>query len=145
MATKTTTEKVVINSSNFDGILQLLISSNQEDKVVGLQSIENCDFKNSIGPILLLHKKSELGASLWKENAPNTLKKVEGLGIKGDDNPTWNKIITILGKNGYPIEQVAFMFDEFAIKVKDNLLEWGYDFIEKVDIKITLKEDEKQK
>ena len=67
-------KKIKITRKEFDSILNMLDSDDKENKVVGLNTLNNLDFKSNLTMLFLLKKKANVSTELWTNNSTKTYK-----------------------------------------------------------------------
>jgi len=131
-----------IDNNAYDSLLKML-NSTDEDKLVALTTIENIDRKKNYCKVLLLYKNGSPDYSLWNEHAPKTCKWVANLGLKGSA-PTYQSIFNVLIKKKASSEDMEFFLEDFMRVLKDRFKNFGYEFINSIDIKLTYKDGQKR-
>jgi hypothetical protein len=134
-------EEVVIDAERFENLRKMIESSNTDDAIVALHVMENCDFKNSIGPALYLYKLCKFDPKLWKEHAPNFCKKAEKLQIKIGEELTFAHLMKILYKNNCDPFHANFVCRKIGDVVKEQFVEWGLEFIESIEVNVIPKKN----
>lgn len=135
------TDKTVVDISNYESFWALLNSADKENAVVALTILNNANFRESLPYILLLFKsQDEASRATWLNNAPDLKKKLEGVGINSNSNLSYKAIVDLV-KDKCPMEGVQFTIDKFSLVLKKYLVEWGFDFVKDMDLKLTLKKD----
>jgi hypothetical protein len=139
-------EKLVIDSESYDNLSQML-DSTEEDQVVALECIKNVDQKKSLIYTLFLRKNNLKTFGLWHEHCSKVLKYHASLGISKDSNAvSYNDIMKIMKEQDNKEENVKVFMKEFARFLKDSMSTTHFEFIDDIQIEITLKkQDEKQK
>jgi|APGre2960657423_1045063.scaffolds.fasta_scaffold09686_2 hypothetical protein len=141
-------KKIKITIKEFDSILNMLDSDDKENKVVGLNTLNNLDFKSNLTMLFLLKKKANVSNELWTNNATKTYKKINNL-IKissgsADQSLTYKLLLKILIDNKQSESDIQFFLDNFAKHLFESIKNLGFDFIEDTEITIKLKQNDKQ-
>jgi len=126
---------MTITQKEYQNLLTILNSSDEENKIVGLTTLENLKYEANEIYIMLLLKHSSLSAKLIEEHAPSLVKL-------HSDLITYNSIwVKMKKKNMKKIvnkEIVEFFLQDWLNFMKDSLKSAGYDFIEDLNIKIEI-------
>lgn len=133
---------IIIDEDTYINLTKMLGSS-EEDKIVALTNINNLDQKANIIPILFLRKEcTRTNLELWKEHANKSIKYQRTLGIDDSNNVIkYKNILAAINKQKVKKESnIEFFCRRFEVFVKANLI--GFDFIENVELKITVKDEQ---
>lgn len=136
-------KKQVVDNQQYESLLSMLNSKNDQDKVLGLVTIENVDFNKSLTKILLLRKKADISFDLWKEHAPKTIKKFKSIDVDISKNLKYKDILEIIIKQKQTEEDIQFFLDDFSKHLHTTIKDLGFDFIENTEIEIKLKHNDK--
>jgi len=120
-----------------------MLGSSEEDKIVALTNINNLDQKANVIPILFLRKEcTRTNFELWKEHADKSIKYQKTLGVDDSNNVIkYKNILAAINKQKVKKESnIEFFCRRFEKFVKDNLV--GFDFIENVQLKITVRDEQ---
>ena len=123
--------------------LTKMLGSSEEDKILALTNINNLDQKANVIPILFLRKEcTKTNLELWKEHANKSIKYQRTLGIDDSNNVIkYKNILAAINKQKVKKESnIEFFCRRFEVFVKANLI--GFDFIENVELKITVKDEQ---
>lgn len=133
---------IIIDEDTYINLTKMLGSS-EEDKIVALTNINNLDQKANVIPILFLRKEcTKTNLELWKEHANKSIKYQKTLGVDDSNNVIkYKNILAAINKQKVKKESnIEFFCRRFEKFVKDNLV--GFDFIENVELKITVKDEQ---
>ena len=133
---------IIIDEDTYINLTKMLGSS-EEDKIVALTNINNLDQKANVIPILFLRKEcTKTNLELWKEHANKSIKYQRTLGIDDSNNVIkYKNILAAINKQKVKKESnIEFFCRRFEVFVKANLI--GFDFIENVELKITVKDEQ---
>ncbi len=133
---------MILQKDTYENVKSMLESPDEENVMVGLSCIENCDQSANLIYILCLIKETNISSSLWVKHAPETTELFKNL-FKGSitfSSITWNNIIVYTQVYDTTIEDYQFLMDRFALYLKD-MFNQGKDVIESVTI--TIKEKPK--
>ena len=136
-------KKQVVDNQQYESLLSMLDSKNNQDKVLGLVTIENVDFNKSLTKILLLRKKADISFDLWKEYAPKTIKKFKSINVDISEHLKYKDILEIIIKEKQTEEDIQFFLDDFSKHLHTTIKDLGFDFIENTEIEIKLKHNDK--
>jgi hypothetical protein len=142
METKT---KLALNRDTYNSVLDMLNSSDKENVVVGLSIIEETDRKKGMACILMLKKRAVATTESWKEHAPATCKWLKTLGADPDQVITFKGILEIISKKQTEPSQMQFFLEEFGVHILGQIRQMGYGFIDDLEIKIKIKEHDKNR
>ena len=131
---------VKLSDAQYESLRKMIESPDQQDNIVALHCLENCDQKESLGKILYLYKRAKFHEDLWTENAPKLWKRLHKLGIEKGEELTFMKAIKIITESKASIEHFEFLISRFASVISDKLNEWGYEFVDRIEIKIISKD-----
>ena len=133
---------IIIDEDTYINLTKMLGSS-EEDKILALTNINNLDQKANVIPILFLRKEcTRTNLELWKEHADKSIKYQRTLGIDDSNNVIkYKNILAAINKQKVKKESnIEFFCRRFEVFVKANLI--GFDFIENVELKITVKDEQ---
>ena len=133
---------IIIDEDTYVNLTKMLGSS-EEDKIVALTNINNLDQKANVIPILFLRKEcTRTNLELWKEHADKSIKYQKTLGVDDSNNAIkYKNILAAINKQKVKKESnIEFFCRRFEKFVKDNLV--GFDFIENVQLKITVRDEQ---
>jgi hypothetical protein len=133
---------IIIDEDTYTNLINML-SSSEEDKIVALTNINNLDQKANVIPILFLRKEcTRTNLDLWKEHANKSIKYQRTLGVDDSNNVIkYKNILAAINKQKVKKESnIEFFCRRFEKFVKDNLI--GFDFIENVQLKITVRDEQ---
>ena len=123
--------------------LTKMLGSSEEDKILALTNINNLDQKANVIPILFLRKEcTKTNLELWKEHADKSIKYQRTLGVDDSNNVIkYKNILAAINKQKVKKESnIEFFCRRFEVFVKANLI--GFDFIENVELKITVRDEQ---
>lgn len=133
---------IIIDEDTYINLTKMLGSS-EEDKILALTNINNLDQKANVIPILFLRKEcTRTNLELWKEHANKSIKYQRTLGVDDSNNVIkYKNILAAINKQKVKKESnIEFFCRRFEKFVKDNLV--GFDFIENVELKITVRDEQ---
>ena len=133
---------IIIDEDTYVNLTKMLGSS-EEDKILALTNINNLDQKANVIPILFLRKEcTRTNLELWKEHANKSIKYQRTLGVDDSNNVIkYKNILAAINKQKVKKESnIEFFCRRFEKFVKDNLV--GFDFIENVELKITVRDEQ---
>ena len=133
---------IIIDEDTYINLTKMLGSS-EEDKILALTNINNLDQKANVIPILFLRKEcTRTNLELWKEHAVKSIKYQKTLGVDDSNNVIkYKNILAAINKQKVKKESnIEFFCRRFEVFVKANLI--GFDFIENVELKITVKDEQ---
>jgi len=133
---------IIIDEDTYINLTKMLGSS-EEDKILALTNINNLDQKANVIPILFLRKEcTRTNLELWKEHANKSIKYQRTLGVDDSNNVIkYKNILAAINKQKVKKESnIEFFCRRFEVFVKANLI--GFDFIENVELKITVKDEQ---
>lgn len=120
----------------YDNLYKMMISPDNQNAVLALSLLETVDFKNNLVPILLLYKKTSISSEYWKEHAPKLWAKLKKHGVSSDNPLTYKQILEIIKDKKVSEDQVNIFIQSVNDTLKNHLCDYGYDFIEKIEIKL---------
>lgn len=134
--------KVSLNAESYDSLLKML-ESNEEDRILAFECLNNLNQKDSLIYTIFLRKYNKY-KSEWIKHCPKVVSYHQSHGIEKNTNiitfPTiWNIVKEITEKNKDK-EVLNFFTCQFAMFIKDSL---NFDFIESVDVKFKIRENDK--
>ena len=139
-----TKEKVNINVTNYNEFWNLLNSKDKDNAIVAMSILEQSDLRDSLPYILLLFKNhSASKRAEWLKESPILSEKLKTLGVVKDTDLTYKWIIDMI-INKCTNEGIQFIIDKFTIVLHKYTIEWGFDFMKDIDMKLTLKKDDKE-
>jgi len=136
-------KKEKITKEQYESLIAMLNSNTEQDKVLGLTTIENLDFKSNLTMFLLLKKKANISSDFWKNHASKTTNKFKKLGINVEKHITYKEILKGIVKNNQSEEDIQFFLDDFSSHLFETIQNLGFDFIEDTQITIKLKKNDK--
>jgi len=136
-----TEEQIIITDEQYQSLYGMLQSADQENAVVALHCMENCDFQKSLGKLLYLYKHSKCDDNLWRDHAPRLTQKLKALGVEIGKDITFEQAFKILAEQKAHPDSFHFLMGKFGGAIRDEIASWGYDWIASIDIKFTLKDE----
>jgi hypothetical protein len=121
---------------DFDTLLKMLNSTDEGNSELAMSLLESVDFKKNLVLILLLYKKSTRLYVEWKERAPKLSAKMQRAGLQQGCPLTYKDILKIMQDKKVAEEQVALFVQAVNNSLQKDLCQYGYDFIEKIQITI---------
>ena len=115
---------------DYDTLFRMMASPDTENVSIAISLLDTVDFKKNMVLILLLYKKSHQVPEYWKKNAPKLWKKMKGAGVSEDKPLTYKDLLSIMQAKKVPEEQVAMFVQSVNDTLKNDLAQYGYDFIE---------------
>jgi hypothetical protein len=132
---------MTITEEKLENLIKMM-DSTVEDQVVALTIINN-DVKDNPVAVLIAYKFSKAKVSLWEENAPLALAFVQKVSNGSENlNLSFKNIFDAILKNKYSAENMELFLNKFSKFLTDQCLGFGYNFIESIDMKIKLKNEE---
>lgn len=132
---------MTITEEKLENLIKMM-DSTVEDQVVALTIINN-DVKDNPVAVLIAYKFSKAKVSLWEENAPLALTFVQKVSNGSENlNLSFKNIFDAILKNKYSAENMELFLNKFSKFLTDQCLGFGYNFIESIDMKIKLKNEE---
>jgi len=132
---------MTITEEKLENLIKMM-DSTVEDQVVALTIINN-DVKDNPAAVLIAYKFSKAKVSLWEENAPLALAFVQKVSNGSETlNLSFKDIFDAILKNKYSAENMELFLNKFSKFLTDQCLGFGYNFIESIDMKIKLKNEE---
>lgn len=117
---------------NYESLLKMITSKDTENRTVALEAMKNAKVTENFVCISLLLKFGKL----TKEEVTN-LSDVFNSFELGINNITFGRIYDKMKELNVPYDQVELYKKEFNTFIKNELNDYGYDFIS--DIKINLR------
>lgn len=133
-------EKLILGVDTFDNVVDMMNSPDEENVVVGLECIENVDFKSNMTFILLLKKMANVTAEMWKEHAPETYNKLVSIDLQPEKPISYKQILETIIKYKVPERNLQFYSDQFARNLQQSMKKMGYDSIDEVEIILSFKQ-----
>ena len=132
---------MTITEEKLENLIKMM-DSTVEDQVVALTIINN-DVKDNPVAVLIAYKFSKAKVSLWEENAPLALTFVQKVSNGSENlNLSFKNIFDAILKNKYSAKNMELFLNKFSKFLTDQCLGFGYNFIESIDMKIKLKNEE---
>ena len=123
-----------ITLEKYNSILAMMQSVDEENKVVALTIVDQLSFGDNITKILLLKKHSISSIGLWKENAPNTYKKLMELEEQGlldtSLNLTYKVVLKTIVNMGVSHTDFSFYWNDFARYLTQQAQDYNYKGID---------------
>jgi hypothetical protein len=127
-------QRLSINEEYYYQLLPLIKSSSKEDYELAFQIIENMNYSENFIYMIFLYKETTKSMkAAWKEVAPKSymycekLKDQYSLNLVGIYNSVKNEIND---------EDKLFVQNQFSKSLMNTLHNYGYDFIDDLQIKI---------
>ena len=135
-------KNAVITRTEVIGIQELLSSPDKENETVALTILEQCNYIKSLPWLIILYR--EMNIELQKELKDKTKKLHKFLTTYfpvGDPLSVQNAHVQLI-KVANSEDAVKYMVEErFAIKMKKQLEDWGFGFMNNYSLVIKLKDD----
>ena len=132
--------KTKLTPTDYHSMVNLLNSTDKENTTVVLSILENLDFTANLPYILLLLKRMNRQEREKIDEYSNLWKNLNNIGIQ-TSNPIRMALIFQKIKHHVDREAVEFVMNEgFINDVLKHLQDWGFDFIDEVDITLKLRE-----
>ena len=129
-----------LTKETFDRVKMMLESSDQEDIILGLATMDATDFKNNFLYVLLMAKEANVKHErMWRDHAPAMHEMFIRLGINLDKPITFETIIYMAKLYKVSLQDVQFIIDRYALQLRNDLnksLGLTDNPIEKLTIKI---------
>lgn len=136
-------QKLTMTRERFENIRKMIESPDKDNQVMGLSILEEQNFHENVAFILLAKKYSHAGNAEWEANAPTIFAEMKKIScIDVDKVFTFKMILEALTELKVSFDQTQFYLDTFSAYLTEQMIELGYDFIESIDLKIKLKENE---
>lgn len=134
-----------LSKEKYENIINMLLSDDQENVVLGLSILNELDFHKNIVEILLIKKHArKTNAKLYEEHAPKLweyLKELENNNILNLKTQfTYKYVMSVLTKLDCNSDQLQFFMQDFSEYLYKQCVSMGFDFIERLDIKLKYKE-----
>ena len=132
-----------LTTLKLENIIEML-NAEEEDAKLGLSIINERVKVDPVG-VILAYKFSNCAWLHWAEEAPEAWKFITSIKPYKENtiyNLTFKEIFNHILKTKYPPKEMQLYLDYFAKFLTNQCLNMGYNFIDKVDIQIKLKEDE---
>lgn len=135
------TEKAVITKEEIIGIHRLFTSTDKENETVGLSILEECDHLQSLPWLIILYR--EMSIDLQKELSNKAPKLDEFLSnyIKVGNTLSINDCYNLLIKIANSEAVIEYMISRFSDTLSNQLLNWGFQFMQEYDLIIKPKDD----
>jgi hypothetical protein len=128
---------------DYNTLYKMLVSTDEENKVLGLSIMEEHDFKSNIMCNFLLYKNTNVDAGLWEKHCGYVLKHIRNYMNKTTENYLTYKVIFNITKlvkvDNDQLELYLQQLNNFLINTLKNQ---GYDYIESINVKLNIKEHE---
>ena len=136
-------DKVTLDKEKSRNLMKMLTSSDQDNRLVALKAMNECNIEESLGFLLVLYKFGGLGSKRWESEAPNVWEKFESISLvdKIKGMPTATNILNKMIMISAPTEAITSFLEFHSEDLIDTLRQWGYP-MELMDVQITLKEKE---
>lgn len=119
---------------DFDSLNKMLMSSDKENATLAMSLLENINFKKNLVLILLLYKKTHHTPYTWLTAAPKVWLKMKSAGVSDTKPLTYKDILAIMQEKKVPADQVELFVQSVNDTLKNDLAQYGYDFIDKIEI-----------
>jgi hypothetical protein len=139
-----------ITIEKYQNIVDMLRSTDEENKVVALTIIEQLDLKDNITKILLLLKHSGTAGNLWKEHAPGVhefTKKLSDDGvIDTAKHLTYKNVLAAMIHSDVSAADFEFYMKDFCeVYLLKQVKDMGYNKIKSISVLIKYEEDEQSR
>ena len=124
---------------DYQALKKMLVSEDVENQVMGLECLEHIPFEENMITILLLVKHINIDTKLWRKHAPNIVTRIQSEVIDINKILTYQDILNIMKKYKASPDQIGLFVEDVNETLRQSLIEYGYDFIDKITI--TLKEN----
>ena len=124
---------------DYQALKKMLVSEDVENQVMGLECLEHIPFEENMITILLLVKHVNIDTKLWRKHAPNIVTRIQSEVIDINKILTYQDILNIMKKYKASPDQIGLFVEDVNETLRQSLIEYGYDFIDKITI--TLKEN----
>lgn len=126
-----------LNKETFDRMISMLESPDTESVILGLSTINECEFKDNIVYTLLLAKEANVkGKDMWRLHADKIYSMYYAMGVDLDKPITFEKILSIAKEYDADINDIQFIMDRYAYLLSAKLNTYLSKPIEKLIIKI---------
>ena len=140
------TQLLKVNEENFDSLKSMMISEDEADRTVALHCLEAADWEKSWVYILCLAKFAKPDGTdkwtrdIWNENAPKVLEHMDELNLKIETAMNFRTIYQILVEKKCDRDEMAFALNLFKEAFIDIVKDWGFDFLDEIDIEFKPKD-----
>lgn len=129
-----------LTDEEYDNLGKLLTSKDEQDKIVGLNCINNLDLEKTAVQVAFLRKEYNDNTYLWQNNA-NKVEKYQKSILK--DTSFGSIYDYIKTSKEYQIEDIEFYLKRFSVFIKNNMLQY-FPFMEDINLTIKFKENDKE-
>jgi len=130
--------KIKFDKEETKNLLSMLKSTDAENHIIAFQALENADFKNYKGELLVLYKFSKINYSIWETEAPKSYKILSKL-TDNFNGLTSGKCLSIMTSNNSSKDAIELFLENFVVDMVGFLDQLGYP-TDKFDINIQLKD-----
>jgi len=139
-------KKVRLTAKEVKNMINMFRSTDEENHHIAFQIVENCDIEKSVDAIIILHKFSNINPSIWKKEAPKTIKYLEANDILLPNGANSSQILTmpaVFGKllkvkaDKSIMQEFIRFHNEYLVSIMTS---WGYP-TDEFTVEIKLKED----
>lgn len=127
---------------DYESLEKMILSSDVENRVMAINVLDSVDFNKNIAMILLIYKATK-DKDLWKEIAPNLYNKINKVRKVDEKNLnhslTFREILDVLKQKNCGEKDINIFLKAVSLVLLKDLSEYGFDFIETLDITIKKK------
>ena len=128
---------------DYESLEKMILSSDVENRVMAINVLDSVDFNKNVAMILLIYKATK-EKDLWKEIAPSLYNKINRIRKNVDKNFVYNsltfrEILDILKEKNCGEKDINIFLKAVSLVLLKDLSEYGFDFIESLDITIKKK------
>lgn len=121
---------------DYDTLLGMLNSEDQENVVLALTSLENIEVLPNIVKTLLLRKESAAEVSMWHTHAPTVVNAMKEKGIPFASTVTFKQICEAGVTHKAPKEHIQLLIERINAQVLKDLRDIGYDYLKSIEVKL---------
>lgn len=134
------TTKVHLSKEETKNLLSMIKSSDESNRILAFEVLENADLKNYLGELFVLFKFGKLGSKEWSEYAPKAWSIIEKHLEDGSKTILASgDCLRIMTNNNASKSSIELFLENFMDSMVFYLDQLGYP-ADKFDISITLKE-----
>lgn len=133
---------MILSEEKYKNILAMLTSPDTENIVIGLNLIENIDFKDEFVQLSFLKKESDIDNSIWKKHAP--IKSIQLNKYNQFVDLSYYNILNSMCLNGASADEFKFYIEKYS-KHLENLYNHylkGYNKNRSIELEIKIKINE---
>ena len=125
-----------ITYDKYKNLLEMLNSTDTENTIVGLSTLNGLNHRENRVPILLLKKYAHCPIEMWTENAPKVIDFFKTLDFDFNKVPTYKYLLEFLKKIDVSKEELEFFFKDFEAYLTSQIHTIGYTFVKNIKIEV---------